>query len=120
MRKSLEPHISLHQRCLHTRHFLLLLQNIRQRPNRRNLKLINLPMALGVVLLDVLKLRRVLEGGIVPVQMPHPLVDVGKSTSDIANVALEVLYVNGIEAHDCCIQTNVGFRDGGGREKVWR
>jgi hypothetical protein len=35
------------------------------------------------------------------------LVEVRVAAADIANVALEVLHVNGIEADDCCEQTDV-------------
>jgi hypothetical protein len=55
------------------------------------LELVDLPVALRVVLLDVLELRRVFEGGVVPVEVAEPLVDVG-----IAAASLGVLvYVLG-------------------------
>lgn len=53
-------------------------------------------MALGVVPLDVLELRRVIKGGVVPVEVAHPAVDVGVAGADVADVALEVLDVDGL------------------------
>jgi hypothetical protein len=70
------------------------------------------------MVLDVLKFRRVLERRYVPVQMPHPLVEVWIASADVANVALEVLYVDRIEAHDGGVETDVSFGDGGRRKEV--
>ena len=42
--------------------------------------------------------------------MAHPLMEVWISRSDIANVALEVLDVDGIEADDRCEKPDIGFR----------
>lgn len=53
-------------------------------------------MALGVVPLDVVELGGILEGGVVPVKVPQPLVDVGVAGADVADVALEVLDVDGL------------------------
>jgi hypothetical protein len=75
-------------------------------------------MTLCVMVLDVLKFCRVLERRHVPVQMPHPLVEVWIASADVANVALEVLYVDGIEAHDGGVETDVSFSDGGRRKEV--
>jgi hypothetical protein len=104
---------SLLQRRPHTRHLILLLQNIRQRPNRRDLILIDLPMTLRIMLLDMFKLRGVLERRHIPVQMAHPLMQRRVPRANIADVALEVLHVHGIEADDGCEQPHVGFGDGG-------
>ena len=76
-------------------------------------------MRLGVVLLDVLELRRRAERLVVPVQVPHPpgdkvsvakntrrmddkyvLVKVRISRPDVPKVALEVLHIYGIESDD--------------------
>jgi len=64
-------------------------------------------MGLGIVVLDVQKIRRVAEGGVVPVQVPHPRVDGGVPGADVADVALEVLDVDGVEAYDGDEQTDV-------------
>lgn len=53
------------QRSLHTRHLVVLGKDIGQRSNRRNLELIDLAVALGVVLLDVLEICGFLEGRVV-------------------------------------------------------
>jgi len=42
--------------------------------------------------------------------MAHPLVKVRVSRSDIANIALEVLNVHGIEADDRGEKADIGFR----------
>jgi hypothetical protein len=66
-------------------------------------------MAFSVMLLDVLKLRRVLEGRVVPVQVPHPLVQGRIPAADVTDVALEVLDVDGVEADQRCEEAHIGF-----------
>ncbi len=68
-------------------------------------------MALGVVFLDMLKLRRLPKSRHVPVQLPDPLVQRRISRSDVSNVALEMLYVHGIEADDGGVEAHVCFGD---------
>jgi hypothetical protein len=109
---------SLLQRRPHTRHLILLLQNIWQGPDRRDLVLIDLPVTLCIMLLDMFELGRVLERRYIPVQMAHPLMQRRVPRANIADVALEVLHVYGVEADDRCEQSNVGFGDGGRGEKV--
>lgn len=46
-----------------------------QRSNRRNRQRVDLGMAPSIMILDVLKLRRVLERRLGPVQVAHPLVN---------------------------------------------
>jgi len=46
-------------------HFVIFFKDIRQRPNGSNLKLVNLAMALSVVILDVFKVTRLFESGVV-------------------------------------------------------
>jgi hypothetical protein len=58
---------------------------------------------------DVIKVGRVLERRIVPVEVLHPLVNVGISIPNGAVVALEMAMVDGVETNDCGVQTNVGF-----------
>jgi hypothetical protein len=58
---------------------------------------VDLGMALCVVPLDVLELGAVVEGRHVPVEIAHPGMQVRITGADIADVALEVLYVDGLE-----------------------
>jgi hypothetical protein len=114
------PQPLLLQCSFHARHLIILPQNIRQWTNRRDLILIDLPMALGVVLLDMLKLRRVPECRIIPVQVSHPLVKRRVPTSNVPNIALEVLHIHGIEANDGRVQTDISFCDCRRGEEVRR
>src|ERR1700761_4438981 len=66
-------------------------------------------MALGIVVLDMFKLRGLSERGYRPIKMPQPPVQMWISAPDISNVAFKVLDVDGIEAHDCCVQSDVCF-----------
>jgi len=70
-------------------------------------------MALCIVLLNMLPLRRLAECRDIPVQVTQPLVQRGVPGADVADVALEVLHVDGVEACDRRVQTDVGFGDGG-------
>ena len=74
---------------------------------------INLPVALGVVFLDMLEHGRLPESGHVPVELPDPAVQIRISGADVADVALEVLHVDGIEANDGRVEPHVRFRDVG-------
>lgn len=74
-------------------------------------KRIDLLVTPGIMPLDVLKLRRVAEGGSIPVQLPEPRVQRRVSRPDVAQIALEVLHVHGVEAHDGRVQPNVRLRD---------
>lgn len=58
-------------------------------------------MTLGIMLLDMLKLGRAPKSINIPIQMPHPIMDMRESTPDILQITLEMLYVNGIESDDC-------------------
>ena len=75
-------------------------------------------MAPGVVPLDVLELRGVVECGHAPVEMTDPLVDGGEAAADVTDVALEMLDVYWVEADDGGEQADVGFGDGVA-EVVW-
>ena len=66
-----------------------------------------------VVMFDMLKLRRVLERRHVPVQLPQPFMQRRITRSDIADVALEMLHIDGIEPNDCSVEANVCFGDVG-------
>lgn len=64
-----------------------------------------------VVILDMLKLRCLLEGRYVPVQLPQPLMQRRITRSDITNVAFKMLHIDGVEANDGSIEANVCFGD---------
>ena len=64
---------------------------------------IDLLVTLRIVLLDVLELSRVPERGHIPIQITQPLVKRRISRPDVANVAFEVLHVDGIETDDGCV-----------------
>lgn len=68
-------------------------------------------MAPRVMPLDMLKLRGILERRLIPVQVAHPLMHGGISRADIANIALEVLDVDGVEANERDVQSDVGLGD---------
>jgi len=62
--------------------------------------------------LDVFELGRLAKGHrVVPVQMPHPAMEVRVPASDVADVALEVLHLDRVEADDGCKETDVCFGD---------
>ena len=73
---------------------------------------VNLLMTLCVVFLDMLKLRRLSESGYIPVQMPQPLMQRRVPRADIADIALKMLDVDGVEPNDGGIKANVCFGDG--------
>jgi hypothetical protein len=52
------------------------------------------------MLLDVGELGGLAEGGDIPVEVAEPLVERWVSATDVADVALEVLDVDGVEADD--------------------
>lgn len=88
-------------------------------------------MALGVMVFDVLELACLAKcRGVVPVEVSNPAVEVWIAASNltlldyvpkghtlgrltVADVALEVLYVDGIETDDSCEETDIGFCDVG-------
>lgn len=76
-------------------------QDVRERSKRRDGERVDLRVAPRVVPLDVVELRRLPKGRVVPVQVAHPAVDGRVSRANVADVALEVLHVDGVEADDC-------------------
>jgi len=70
-------------------------------------------MTLGIMLLDMLELRRLSKGRHLPIQLPQPLVQMGVPATDIADVTFEMLDVDGVEADDGGVESDVGFGDGG-------
>lgn len=93
----------------HGPHLLILGQNIRHWSNGGNRELINLPMRLGIVLLNVLKVRRIPERWQIPVQPTHPAVNSWISRPDITNIALEMLHVDRVEPDDCREQPDISL-----------
>lgn len=74
-------------------------------------------MALGVVLLDMLKLRGIFESGNVPVQVSQPPMDRWVSRSNVADIGLEVLDVDRVEADNGCEESDICFGDGVAEEE---
>ena len=70
-------------------------------------------MTLRIMPLDMLKLRRLPKRRHFPIQMPDPAVQRGETGADVAEIAFEVLDVDGVEADDGCVEADVGFGDGG-------
>ena len=70
-------------------------------------------MTLGIMLLDMLKLRRFPKSRYIPIQFPQPIMQLRVPAPDISNITLEVLDVDGIEANDGGVEADVGFSDGG-------
>jgi len=68
-------------------------------------------VALGVVTLDVEEVGRVSEGGHVPVEVSHPSMEMRIPRSDVSEVALEVLDVNGIKPNQCNEHSDIEFSD---------
>lgn len=68
-------------------------------------------MTLRVVFLDMLELGRLPEGRNIPVQMPQPFVQRRVARADIADVALEMLHVDGVETDDGGVQADISFGD---------
>lgn len=68
-------------------------------------------MTLRIMLLNMLKLRRRPKRRHIPVQPPHPRVNSRIARADIADVALEVLDVDGVEADDGRVEADVDFRE---------
>lgn len=106
--------VRLHRRLSHGRHLLVWLQDVRQRPHRRDAELVDLLVTLGVVALDVDEVggRLAERLRMVPVEIPHPRVQMGVARPDVPDVALEVLHVHDVEADDGRVQADVCFRDG--------
>lgn len=68
-------------------------------------------MALGVMFLNMFKLRRVAECGDAPIQIPHPLVQRRVAGANVSEIAFEMLDVDRIEADDGGVQADVCFGD---------
>ena len=68
-------------------------------------------MALGVVFLDVLKLRRLPKSRHVPIQLSQPFMESRIPGSDIPDVTFEMLHIHWIEADDGRVQTHIRLCD---------
>lgn len=68
-------------------------------------------MTLRIMLLDMLKLRRTAKGLFVPIQPPQPGMQCRIPGADIPDIALEMLLVHGVEAHDRHIQAHIRLCD---------
>lgn len=94
------------------RNLLILGQNIRHGPNRRDAERINLLMALCIMELYMLELGSLMERRDIPEDGPKPAMNRRVSGADIAEIALEVLDVDGVEADDGSVEPDIGFCDG--------
>lgn len=70
---------------------------------------INLLVALGIVILDMRKVRRILERGMIPVEIPQPAVEMWVAAAYVADIAFEVLHVDRVEADEGCEEPDVDF-----------
>lgn len=74
-------------------------------------------MAASIMPLDVVKIRGILERRMIPVQIAHPLMQRWIPRSDVPNIALEVLHVDGIEADEGHITWSMSVFDLEGQTK---
>ena len=108
--ESHQSHSSSHQ-SLYGCDFIVQRQHIRHWPNRSDGERIDLRVAPRVVILDVRHDGRLVESRHVPVQIPHPPVQVWVSASNVPDVALEMLDVDRVEPDERHIKPNVCFGD---------
>lgn len=71
-------------------------QDVRHGPQWGDGQRVDLGVRLGVVVLDVEEVGGVAERRQVPVQVAHPVVDGRVARADVADVALEVLDIDGL------------------------
>ena len=70
---------------------------------------VNIIVRLGVILLDVLKIRRLLKSLHIPVQVLEVIVQEWVVVSDGAKIALEVLHVDGVEPDQRRVGADIDF-----------
>lgn len=70
-------------------------------------------MALGIMFLNMFKQRRLPKRRHIPIQFPQPFMQRRVTRSYIADVAFEMLHVDGVEADYGCVEPDVGFGYGG-------
>ena len=68
-------------------------------------------MTLRIMFLNMFELRRFPKRRHIPIQMPQPFMQRWVSGADVADVAFEMLDVDGVEADDGRVETDVGFGD---------
>jgi len=85
---------------MHGRVEILQRLNMRNGSNGNNARRVDLLMTPIVMCLYVVKVSRVLESGVVPVEAPHPEINIWIVVSDRADVAFEVTMVDWVEADD--------------------
>lgn len=68
---------------------------------------IDIVVRLCVVFLDVLEVSRLFEAGDIPIQISQPVVQDGVFSPYHAQVAFEMLDIDGVEANDCCVSSYV-------------
>ena len=61
------------------------------------------------MVLDMLKLCCLVECRNIPIQMPEPFMDSWISMSNIPDVTLEVLNVDGVETNNCWVEANINL-----------
>lgn len=98
-------------------HLFILGQNIRHWSSRCDTKLINLLMALGIMELDVLKVRRLPERRHIPVQLPHPAMNSRIPGANIPYITLEMLHIHGVEADNRREEPDIRLCDRGAKVK---
>ena len=72
---------------------------------------IDLLVALSVVILDMLELGGIAESRYIPVQLSQPSMDRGIATSNVLQVAFEMLHIHRVEADNGGEKSNVSFSD---------
>ena len=91
------------------RNLLVQWEDVGKWPHRRDTELVDLLVTLRVVVFDVFELCRLMESRHVPIEVPEPSMDVGIATTDISNVAFEVLDIHRVEADDGRKEPHVSF-----------
>jgi len=83
--------------------------DIWNRSHAHNSMWINCRVAHHVVMFNMHEVGSLLESGNLVIQMFHPCIELGIIMSDCPDIALEMLYVDWIEADYGDIQTNICF-----------
>ncbi len=60
---------------------------------------------------NVLELRRLSERRNIPIQLPHPPMQVWIPRSDVSEIRLEVLHVHAVKSDDGGEKADIGFGD---------
>lgn len=100
---------------LHSPHLLILGEDIRNRPNGRDGKLVDLLMTLCIMLLDMLEISRLPERRYIPVQLAHPAMNSGVPGANIANITLKMLDIHRVKADNGREEPDISLGDGGAK-----